>query len=106
MTWRWPGKKIDGIGNQRQNRVYSDQSTVEISQNTEKSPEDMRRLDLTQTPVKDHQLKKIVRIENQRQNRAYTDHSTVEIRQNTEKSPGNLMRIAVSQTGMKDYKLK
>ena len=31
-------------------------STVKISQNTEKSPGDLRRLAVTQTPVKDHQL--------------------------------------------------
>ena len=31
-------------------------SIVEIGQNTEKSPGDLRRLPVTQTPVKDHQL--------------------------------------------------
>ena len=29
---------------------------IEIGQNTEKSPEDLRRLAVIQTPVKDHQL--------------------------------------------------
>ena len=29
---------------------------IEIRQNTEKSPEDLRRLAVTQTPVKEHQL--------------------------------------------------
>ena len=29
---------------------------IENGQNTEKSPGDLRRLDITQTPVKDHQL--------------------------------------------------
>ena len=32
-------------------------SIVENGQNTEKSPGDLRRLSVTQTPVKDHQLK-------------------------------------------------
>ena len=31
-------------------------SIIEVSQNTEKSPGDLRRLAITQTPVKDHQL--------------------------------------------------
>ena len=31
-------------------------SIVEISQNTEKSPGDLRRLAVTQTPVENHQL--------------------------------------------------
>ena len=32
-------------------------STIENGQNTEKSPSDLRTLAVTQTPVKDHQLK-------------------------------------------------
>ena len=35
---------------------YLNDSTVEIGQNAEKSPEDLRRLGITQIPVKDHQL--------------------------------------------------
>ena len=31
--------------------------TIENGQNTEKSPGDLRRLAVTQSPVKDHQLK-------------------------------------------------
>ena len=31
-------------------------SIIENGQNTEKSPEDLRRLAVTQTPVEDHQL--------------------------------------------------
>ena len=31
-------------------------SIIENGQNTEKSPRDLRRLAVTQTPVKDHQL--------------------------------------------------
>ena len=33
------------------------QTFIEIGQNTEKSPGELRRLVVTQTPVKDHQLK-------------------------------------------------
>ena len=32
-------------------------SIIENGQNTEKSPEDFRKLAVTQTPVKNHQLK-------------------------------------------------
>ena len=35
---------------------YPNYSIVENVQNTEKSPGDLRRLAVTQTPVKDHQL--------------------------------------------------
>ena len=41
---------LEGHGN------YSNYSIVEISQNTEKSPGDLRRLTVTQTSVKDYQL--------------------------------------------------
>ena len=39
-------------------RVETIQTTafIKIGQNTEKSPGDLRRLAVTQTPVKDHQL--------------------------------------------------
>ena len=37
-------------------RDHPDYSIVDNSQNTEKSPGDLRRLAVTQTPVKDHQL--------------------------------------------------
>ena len=35
-----------------QSNYYS----IEIGQNTEKSPDDLRRVAVTQTPIKDHQL--------------------------------------------------
>ena len=38
------------------NRDHPNTSIVEIGQNTKKSPGDLRRLAVTQTPVKDHQL--------------------------------------------------
>ena len=45
----------EGIGNKRKNQYYMDRS-IKISSNTEKSPGDLRRLDVTQPPVKDHEL--------------------------------------------------
>ena len=46
-------EKTEGIGNQKKNQDYS---IFENDQNTQKIPEDLRRLDVTQSPVKDHQL--------------------------------------------------
>ena len=37
-------------------RDYPDYYIIENCQNTEKSPGDLRRLTVTQTPVKDHRL--------------------------------------------------
>ena len=37
-------------------RDYPNDSITENTQNTEKSPGDLRRLAVTQTPVKNHQL--------------------------------------------------
>ena len=50
-------KKIGGIGNQRNNRGYSETALNRIGLNTEKSPGDLKRLAVTQTRGKDHQLK-------------------------------------------------
>ena len=41
-------------GNLRKNGDHPDLSIVQIGQNAEKSPGDLRRLAVTQTPVKDH----------------------------------------------------
>ena len=49
------GKGTGGLGKKRSGE-HPDYSIVEISHNTEKSPGDLRRLAVTQTPVKDHQL--------------------------------------------------
>ena len=49
------GTVPERVKNQRTTRDQSDNSIVEISQNTEKSPGDPRSL-VTQTPVKDHLL--------------------------------------------------
>ena len=43
----WTG----GLGNNGMGRDYPNYSIVEIGQNTEKSPGDLRRLAVTQTPV-------------------------------------------------------
>ena len=45
--------RVERVGNQRTNRHHPDNS---ISLNTKKSPGDLRRLAITETPVKDHQL--------------------------------------------------
>ena len=48
-----------GIGrrrNQKKNREHPDYSIVEIGQDIEKSPGDLRTFAVTQTPMKDHQL--------------------------------------------------
>ena len=39
------------------NGDHPNYNIIENSQNTEKSPRDLRRLAVTQAPVKDHQLK-------------------------------------------------
>ena len=58
-TWnvlRRLGKGAGRVGNWCTSRDNPYQSIVEIDQNTEKSPEDLRRLAVTQTPVKDKLL--------------------------------------------------
>ena len=45
-----------GVGNKRTSGGYIHCSIVEISQNTEKSPRNLRWIDLIQTPVEDHHL--------------------------------------------------
>ena len=47
---------IETAGNRRENRDHSYYNIVEIGQNTDRSPEDQRRLAISQTPVKAHQL--------------------------------------------------
>ena len=48
-------KKPGEIRNQRKNWKHTDHNMVNISQNTEKSSGDLRRLTATQTPLKDDQ---------------------------------------------------
>ena len=47
---------IVGLGIKRTNWHHPNYSIVEIGQNTKKSPGDLRRLTVTQTPVEKHQL--------------------------------------------------
>ena len=44
------------VGNRRTSRTYPNYCIVEVNQNTDKSPRDLRTLAVTQTPVKDYQL--------------------------------------------------
>ena len=50
-------KGTGGLRNKGMSRDHSNFYIIENGQNTEKSPEDLRRLAVTQTPVKDRQLK-------------------------------------------------
>ena len=50
-------KGTGGFGSWRTGRDYPNDSIAEDGQNTETSPGDLRRLAVTQTPVKNHQLK-------------------------------------------------
>ena len=52
---QWIGTGTGELGNKR-SRYHPNYSIVEISQNTEKSPGDLRRLAVTQTLVRNHQL--------------------------------------------------
>ena len=58
-SW-WSLQKIctgtGGFENKRTSRDHPNNSIVKIGQNTEKSPGDLKRLVVTQTPVKNHQL--------------------------------------------------
>ena len=45
------------LGNRRTSGDHPSYNIVEIGQNTEKNPGDLRRPVVTQIPVKDHQLK-------------------------------------------------
>ena len=50
------GTRTGGIGNKRISGGYANYSIVEIGHNTKKSPKDMRRLAVTQSPEESHQL--------------------------------------------------
>ena len=47
---------LGGLGNNRTNGDHPNYCIIESGQNTEKSPGDLRRLVVTQTPVRNHQL--------------------------------------------------
>ena len=58
--WYSHQRIIKGTGRLEHRRTSGDHpnyNIIENAQNTEKSPEDLRRLDVTQNPVKDQQLK-------------------------------------------------
>ena len=59
-TWNDP-QRIDkgtgSVGNRIMSRDHQDYNIVKNGQNTEESPGNLRRLDVTQIPMKDHQLK-------------------------------------------------
>ena len=50
-------KGTGGVGGRRITGGHSNYNIIENGKNTEKSPEDLRRLAVSQTPVKDHLLK-------------------------------------------------
>ena len=50
-------KGTGGLGGRRMSGHHPNYYIIEIGQNTEKSPGDLRELAVTQNPVKDHQLK-------------------------------------------------
>ena len=49
-------KGTGGLGNKGTSGDHPNYCIIEIGQNTEKSPGDLKRLAITQTPMKDHQL--------------------------------------------------
>ena len=58
-TWNDPQRIDKGTGklrNERTSRDHPNYSITKIGQNTEKSPGELRRLAVYQTPVKNHQL--------------------------------------------------
>ena len=58
-TWSSPqsiSKETGRLGNKRINENHPDYSIFKIGQNTKKSPGDLKRLAVTQTPVENHQL--------------------------------------------------
>ena len=50
------GTRTGGLGNKRTSGDHPNYSIIKIGQKTEKSPGDLKRLALTQTPVENHQL--------------------------------------------------
>ena len=52
LLLKWTGR----LGNKRISGYHPDYSIIKIGQNTEKGPEDLRRLAVTQTPIENHPL--------------------------------------------------
>ena len=53
---QWIIEGTEGLGNERVSGDHPNNYIIENGQNTEKSPENLRRLAVTQTPLKDNQL--------------------------------------------------
>ena len=51
-----PAKETGRLGNKRINGDYPDCSIINIGQNNNKSPGDLRRFAVNQTPVRNHRL--------------------------------------------------
>ena len=49
-------KRTGRIGNKKTSRDHPNHSVIKIGQNTEKSPVDLKRQTVTQTPMKNHPL--------------------------------------------------
>ena len=49
-------QELENLKNKRKSRDHPNYSIIEVSQITEKNPGDLKRLVVTQTPVKDHQV--------------------------------------------------
>ena len=118
-TWKIISKGAEGLENKRTSRDHPDCNIIKIGQNTETSPGDLRRLAITQTPVKDPQLtllrkthkgvnnddvtyynqcarngpqrlaKETGRVENWRTSRECPNYTIVENGQNTQKRTGD-----------------
>ena len=50
------GKRIGGLGNKKSSGDHPNYCIIEIGQNTEKSPGDLKRVSVTQISVKNHRL--------------------------------------------------
>ena len=65
-------KRIGGLGNKKTRGDHPNYCIIEIGQNTKKSPRDLRRLAVTQTQVKDHQLTLILKTQGVNNNDFYS----------------------------------
>ena len=70
-------KRTGGLGNKRKSGDYPNYSINENDQNTEKSPGDFRRLAVTQTPVKDHQLTQVWKLSRCNYNNNNNDYNNI-----------------------------
>ena len=59
-THQMIGTETGGIGNKRTRRYHPNYSIAEIGQNTKKSPGNLKRLAVTQTPLRNPQTSKII----------------------------------------------